>query len=214
MEIWLKTNKTEFRFPVIPSEIMINGSSIESSVNLLNVGEANLYAGNNVQDIEISSFFPEQNYSFVEYRPFPDPYKCISILRDWMNRGQAVRFIIPGIANFAVRIVSCEYGEKDGTKDVYYSIKLKEVRQVTIKKLNQGNSNTNNSKPADATNDKKEDGKQKTHKVVKDDNLWDLAQKYYGKGSDYPKIKKANESKYPSLKNNNIIYVNWTLVIP
>lgn len=214
MEIWLKTNKTEFRFPVIPSEIMINGSSIESSVNLLNMGEANLYAGNNVQDIEISSFFPEQNYSFVEYRPFPSPYKCIAILRDWMNRGQAVRFIIPGIANFAVRIVSCEYGEKDGTKDVYYSIKLKEVRQVTIKKLNDGDSNTNNSKPADSTNDKKEDGKQKTHTVVKGDTMWDLAQKYYGKGSLHTKIREANKTKYPDLKKANIIYPGWVLIIP
>lgn len=214
MEIWLKTNKTEFRFPVIPPEIMINGSSIESSVNLLNIGEANLYAGNNVQDIEISCFFPDQDYPFVEYRPFPSPYNCIATLRDWMNRGQSVRFIIPGIANFPVRITSCEYGEKDGTKDVYYSIKLKEVRQVTIKKLNDGNSNTNNSKPADTTNDKKEDGKQKTHTVVKGDTMWDLAKKYYGKGSDHPKIREANKSKYPKLKDANIIYVGWVLIIP
>lgn len=214
MEIWLTTNKTQFRFPVIPPEIMINGSTIESSVNLLNKGEANVYAGNNVQDIEISCFFPEQDYCFVEYRPFPAPYKCVGIIRDWMNKGQSVRLVIPGIINFPVRIISCEYGEKDGTKDVYYTIKLKEVRSVNIRKLSDSNSNSNSSKPSNPTADKKEDGKQRTHKVVKGDNMWDLAKKYYGKGSEHPKIREANKAKYPKLKNANIIYVGWILIIP
>ena len=55
---------------------------------------------------------------------------------------------------------------------------------------------------------------QKTHKVVKGDCLWDIAQKYYGKGSLYPKIKEVNTSKYPSLAKNNIIYVGMELIIP
>ena len=55
---------------------------------------------------------------------------------------------------------------------------------------------------------------QKTHKVVKGDSLWAIAQKHYGNGSLYPKIKEANKSKYKSLAKNNIIYVNWELIIP
>ena len=43
--------------------------------------------------------------------------------------------------------------------------------------------------------------------------LTDIAQKHYGKGSLYPKIKEANKSKYPSLAKNNIIYPNWELII-
>ena len=37
--------------------------------------------------------------------------------------------------------------------------------------------------------------KPKTHKVVAGDSLWAIAQKHYGKGSLYPKIKDANKSK-------------------
>ena len=94
------------------------------------------------------------------------------------------------ITNFA-------YGEKDGTGDVYYSMDLLEYRPITIPVINENNSSNT----------------QKTHKVVKGDSLWAIAQKYYGKGSLYPKIKDANKSKYPSLAKNNVICVNWELII-
>ena len=112
-------------------------------------------------------------------------------------------------------ITNFSYGEKDGTGDVYYSIDLLEYRPITIPKYN-NNDNSDNSDREDNNKDKEEDNKttQKTHKVVKGDSLWAIAQKYYGKGSLYPKIKEANKTKYPSLVKNNIIYVNWELIIP
>ena len=69
------------------------------------------------------------------------------------------------------------------------------------------NSTDNNSSNANTST-------QKTHKVVKGDSLWAIAQKYYGKGSLYPKIKEANKSKYPSLAKSNVIYTNMELIIP
>lgn len=218
MEIWLNTDKTQFRLPVLPATFKINGSIIESSVNLLNIGEANIYGGNNTQDIEISSHFPYYDYWYVQYRPFKDPLECVAILRNWMNNGQTVRLVVPSIANFPVRITNFEY-EKKNNKDIYYTMKLKEVRSVVIKKLSDSNNSsntTNNSKPNNETTDKNNSNKQKVHIVVKGDNLWDIAQKYYGKGSDYPKIKKANENTYPRLKDpaNNFIDAGWKLVIP
>ena len=39
----------------------------------------------------------------------------------------------------------------------------------------------------------------KTHKVVKGDTLSEISQKYYGKGSLYPKIQEKNKKKYPTL---------------
>ena len=70
-------------------------------------------------------------------------------------------------------------------------------------KYNNNNSNNNNTNNA-----------QKIHKVVKGDSLWAIAQKHYGKGSLYPKIKEANKSKYPSLAKSNVIYTNMELIIP
>lgn len=217
MEIWFKTDSKQVRLPVLPSEIMLNGSNILTSVNILRVGEVTIYSGNNTQDGEISSFFPNHEYSFNQYKNVEKPFDLATQFKAWRDLGQVVRMVITPNINFRVRITSFEYGEKDGTGDIYYSLKWKEVRDVKINKLSNNNQNsntTNNKKPNTGTTDKKEEQKQKTHTVKKGDCLWDIAQKYYGKGSEYPKIKNANSTKYPSLKKNNIIYVNWILVIP
>lgn len=66
--------------------------------------------------------------------------------------------------------------------------------------------NANNTKP------KVDPPKQtKTHTVKKGDTLWAISKKYYGKGSDYPKIFNANKDK---LKDPNKIYPGQVLTIP
>lgn len=47
------------------------------------------------------------------------------------------------------------------------------------------------------------------HTVVKGDTLWAIAQRYYGNGSRYPEIAKAN-----NISNPNIINVGQKLLIP
>ena len=47
------------------------------------------------------------------------------------------------------------------------------------------------------------------HTVVKGDTLWAIAQRYYGNGSRYPEIAKAN-----NISNPNIISVGQRLLIP
>ena len=225
MEIWFKTDKQAIRLPVLPNEVYINNSNITNAVNILKKGDVNVFAGNNTQSGEIASFFPNSDYSFNEYSNVENPFKLAMIFKDWSNLGQIVRFVVTDPKNnininFRVRITDFEYGSKDATGDIYYSLKWKEFREVKIIKINNNSNNNNNpnannnSKQDTSTEDKKEANKQKTYTVKKGDSLWSIAQKHYGKGSDYPKIKNANTSKYPSLKKNNIIYANWVLVIP
>lgn len=224
MEIWFKTDKEAIRLPVLPSNVKLNNSSIISSVNILKLGEVPIYSGNNVQDGEISSFFPNKNYSFNEYLDIQKPFDLAMKFKEWSNIGQVVRFVVADNnngtnINFRVRIVNFEYEQKDGTGDIYYSLKWKEVRDIKINKLsnssNQNSNVNNNSKPNNSTEDKTQATQQKTYTVKKGDCLWDIAQKYYGKGSEYPKIQKANISKYPSLdKNPSYILPGWILVIP
>ena len=45
--------------------------------------------------------------------------------------------------------------------------------------------------------------------VVKGDTLWGIAKRYYGNGSQYPKIAKAN-----NIKNPDIIHIGQKLLIP
>ena len=50
----------------------------------------------------------------------------------------------------------------------------------------------------------------KTHTVQSGDTLWGIAKKYYGNGSQYPKIMSAN----PAIKNANLIYPGQVFTIP
>ena len=111
-------------------------------------------------------------------------------------------------------INSFSYREQDGTGDVYFDLSLIEYKEIKLNKTTSSNNANNNSTNRPAENSPKPSGENKTHKVVAGDSLWAIAQKYYGDGSQYPKIKEANKEKYTSLNNNNIIYSNWELVIP
>ena len=216
-EIWFKTKDKAIRLPVMPSEFeRVIDANYETN-NIIGLGDVATFAGNGLAQLSLSSFFPNHEYSFNAYSNVPKPYDLAHIFKEWKNKGTVVRVILTGTdINQEMYITNYSYGEKDGTGDVYYSMDLLEYRPITIPTITENTSNNtqNTSRPTDNNSNNANTSTQKTHKVKKGDCLWDIAQKYYGKGSLYPKIKEANKSKYKSLAKNNIIYVNWELIIP
>lgn len=215
MEIWLKLddkNVKDFRFPVVPNDYDFETSNIINSSNITKLGEVGFYGGDNLSPLEISSFFPSKNYSFCQYSDFPKPLECVTYIKKLIKDKRIPRLIYTDTdINIPVLIESFNYGRKDGTQDIYFTLKFKEYRKIEVPEISKStNSTQNNQRP---TTDKNTTT-QRTHTVKKGDNLWDISQKYLGKGSLYNKIKEANWNTYPSLKKNNIIYVNWKLVIP
>ena len=217
-EIWFKTKDKAIRLPVMPSEFERVISANYETNNVIGLGDIATFGGNGLAQLSLSSFFPNKEYSFNAYSDVPKPYEFVKYFKEWKNKGTVVRVIMTGTdINQQMYITNFSYGEKDGTGDVYYTVDLVEYRPITVPVINETSSNTQNTSRQDENNDNSNDANnstQKTHKVVKGDCLWDIAKKYLGKGSDYPKIKEANKSKYPSLSKNNIIYVNWELIIP
>lgn len=217
MEIWLKLddkNVKDFRFPVVPNDFDFETSNIINSSNITKLGEVGFYGGDNLSPLEISSFFPSKNYSFCQYSDFPKPLECVAYIKNLMKDKRIPRLIYTDTdINIPVLIESFNYGRKDGTQDIYFTLKFKEYRKIEVPEISQSTSNNstqNNQRPTDDKNT----NTQQTHIVKKGDTLWDISQKYLGKGSLYNKIKEANWNTYTSLKKNNIIYVNWKLVIP
>lgn len=217
MEIWLKLddkNVKDFRFPVVPNDFDFETSNIINSSNITKLGEVGFYGGDNLSPLEINSFFPSKNYSFCQYSDFPKPLECVAYIKKLMKDKRIPRLIYTDTdINIPVLIESFNYGRKDGTQDIYFTLKFKEYRKIEVPEINKStynNSTQNNQRPTDDKNT----NTQQTHIVKKGDTLWDISQKYLGKGSLYNKIKEANWNTYTSLKKNNRIYVNWKLVIP
>ena len=217
MEIWLKLddkNVKDFRFPVVPNDFDFETSNIINSSNITKLGEVGFYGGDNLSPLEISSFFPSKNYSFCQYSDFPKPLECVAYIKKLMKDKRIPRLIYTDTdINIPVLIESFNYGRKDGTQDIYFTLKFKEYRKIEVPEISQSTSNNSTQNNQRPTTDKSTDTQQ-THTVKKGDTLWDISQKYLGKGSLYNKIKEANWNTYTSLKKNNRIYVNWKLVIP
>ena len=214
MEIYLGTDSDKIRFPIVPSSIGVNRSNNIDTQAVIKLGEVPIFNGTSLKTIEFTSFFPNQEYNFCDYTGFMKPYEFSEKIQKWMYEGKPLRVIVTDSpTNMQCLIQQFDTVEQDGTRDLYFTLNLLEYRPIEVSNLNNSSSSSssdNLTRPSEEITN----NTQKTHKVVKGDCLWDIAQKYYGKGSLYPKIKEANKSKYPSLAKNNIIYVGMELIVP
>lgn len=226
MEVYLKDSSNNiFRFPVIPPTVNVQDYAIINDSNITAMGDIIVFGGKGLRTTEISSFFPnpKRRYSFVNYSDYPNQYECVDRIKKWMDAGTKLRFIVTDTEiNFLVKITNFEYSEQNGTRDVYYTLSLKEFREISIPGLNNNTQSTNNTQntsrkdnASSNTNNKTTSSiKQEIYIVKKGDCLWDISKKYYGKGSDYKKILEANKDKYKNLQKNTIIQPDWKLIIP
>ncbi|WP_227836094.1 LysM peptidoglycan-binding domain-containing protein [Clostridioides sp. ES-S-0001-02] len=212
--MWLRQADNTFRFPIFPSSFEVKGNAIVNITNIIKLGEVVVFGGIGLRSTYISSFFPNRNYPFCDYAGFPKPYDCVALLKDWMEKGYILRFIITETnINFECIITDFSYKEQDGTRDVYFTLNLKEYKRIQIPKVNSVSKDTDlsSSKVVPITKGFEVKNKQKTHKVGKGDSLWSLAKKYYGNGDLWKKIYDANKKL---IKNPDIIQDGWVLTIP
>lgn len=215
MEFWLKENsKNTFMFPVAPSEFGVSNASKIETVNINNLGEVALFSGNSLSGMEFSSFFPGKKYSFVLEKNHKKPYECVSKIEAWRKAGTVLRFIVTGTnINDLVIVENFDHSEVDGTRDVFFSISLKEYKELKINTEKTPKKNPGKNKPRPPEPNPKP--KPKKHKVVKGDTLWGLSKKYYYKKSKYTIREGINLlAKANKIKNPNRIYVGQVLVIP
>lgn len=231
MEAWLKSSSGSFKFPVVPQQhILDTGYKIDTEY-LASGQQVSMFAGTDLRATSLTSHFPSNpDRSYMMDSDFIEPWECVRQIESIAKSSGEIRYIVTETdINLPVRITSFDYGLKDGSQDVEFTINYIEYKPPVAKpwtppnliKPTPGNHYANRkpyNKPGttrpvvDLT--KKNSGK--IHTVKKGDCLWDIAQKYYKNGSLYKKIKNnaENQKKYPSLKKNNLIYSGWKLVIP
>lgn len=177
MNFWLKHNDTDkFKLPVTPEKFEVTVDHKNTVVNIVSLGDINLLGKTGLKAVSLSSFFPAQDYSFAK-ADADEPKNYVSKIESWRKNNDLVRFVISGVVNVQCSIESFDWGMKDGTGDIYYTISLKEYRAVSTKKRTQ--------KKVKAT----------THKIKKGDTLSKIAKKYYGKNTKElrDKVYKANK---------------------
>lgn len=135
MEFWIIQGIEYIQLPVPPAEFSISKSQGNETVTIENVGEINLIGKEKLSSISLSSFFPAQKYPFVQVRNLLKPYEYTKIIDSFRTSGKPIRLLITETdINDFFTIDSFEYGEKDGSGDVYFSISFKQYKYIKIQK--------------------------------------------------------------------------------
>jgi LysM domain. len=210
-QMYLK-HDSKFRFPVLPEKIQVTSTSGNDKIRVYGVGEVTIIQDDNAKVIEFSSFFPDSYFPGCNVSSPPKPKRCVARIKEMQASQKPVRFTLTNKAQISLycTIESFKYHEVGGdVGTIYYTLKLKEYRAVTVRQI------TIDLSGATADDDaNRVDGTPaaQTYTVKKGDCLWNIAKKFYGSGAKYTVIYKANKSVIGG--NPNRIYPGQVYTIP
>lgn len=199
---------TELILPVTPSSYEWSHGNRVESIQLDQIGEINLPGEKLMGSCTMSDvLFPARLYSFCNPGAAPTPYVYLEQLERWSDSGTVVRWIVSGTpTNASVLIESIDYGERDGTNDIYATIVLRQYQapEVPVLSIAGGGAQTDRSTATGAA-------QARSYTVQSGDTLWGIARKFYGDGSLAYRLAAANST---IIKNPNLIYPGQVLTIP
>lgn len=216
-EIWItyNSNKKRLQIPVLPEKIEISYPSKNDSVYIYGIGEVTIKKHPGAFVMKWNSFFPDKKCQGCIKNP-KEPKSCVDFLKKVMDLETPAKIIFTGgplrISKMCTIQFDCD--EKAGdTGTVYYTVTVTEWKKTAVRKLKV--KMKNGKKKAKV---KKNSGRGSTkintnkYTVKKGDSLWNIAKKYYGKGSAYTIIYNANKKVIG--KNPNKIHPGQVLKIP
>ena len=205
----------EINIPVLPAKLNVSSPGKNERVTVLELGEVLLLRKKGLRILSWESFFPVSKapYTVGQIR---DPVSIVQAIQKARDQKSPVRFLITGTdldCNLRMGIDSFEYEERSGELgDLYYTIKLYEWKDISPKRIVLPEKKEEPAKTHEPERPGKPEQTSKTYTVKPGDCLWNIAKKFYGKGSDYTKIYNANKGKIGS--NPNLIYPGQVFTIP
>lgn len=177
--------------------------------NTINQGEVLAIGKKKLKSMTINSTFPAHQYPFLLSKNFQEPDVCIAMINKWKLANKPIRVVIVDTdINLAMAIEDFSYGKDsmDGSGDVVFTLSLREYSYLNVERSKKPD-RTSGFK--DRPDERSEDNESKKYTVKQGDTLWDLADKYYGDGSRWREIAKANNVNDPRL-----LQIGANLTIP
>ena len=213
-QMYLKSGNETFRFPVLPEKIAVSYGSNNDKLRVCGVGEVTIIQDSDAAVLKFESFFPSTYFSGCDYKNIPVPANAVKKIRDMKESRKPVRFTLTGGMGVSMycTIEDFEPSEEGGdVGTVYYSMKLKEYRETTIRQI-KVNVTTKKAKISTTSSRTDPTPAAQTYTVVRGDCLWNIAKKFYGSGAKYTVIYNANRGVIGG--NPNLIYPGQVLTIP
>ena len=131
----LKTDSAELTLPVTPQEYEIASATDYKKTNIVSIGDVFVSGLESAQTIKLMSFFPAQDYPFLQ-TSFRDPQEYINAIESLRMNKTVFRLIISGTdVNLPVRVQIFMYGEQDGSNDVEYSVTFGVHRELETQEV-------------------------------------------------------------------------------
>jgi len=220
MNIYLTDLETgnRLRFPMLPQKINVQAGAIFQSYTILGAGDVKLPFGEQLTGFSWDGILPgkaRRKTPFVTQ--WKDPKSIQKLWNGYKTKKKKLRLLITGTpVNMDVYLEDYSIDYQHGYGDYAYRISLVQAKNIEVKV-------SKNAAAATSKTTRPSPPAPKTHKVVSGNTLWGIAQKYYGKGADYPKIYNANKAlieatakKYGKKNSDNghWIYPGTVLTIP
>ncbi|MBT2714742.1 LysM peptidoglycan-binding domain-containing protein [Bacillus sp. ISL-57] len=213
VQYWLISGKEKLRLPVNPESNAYSSPFLYDDVEVEGLGEITVAKKRGLKEFEISTFWPSMyNPTYCGYSNFISPTSFVKKIESWRNKRQPIRYIVTGAAAVNVEVTIRDFeveAERAGSPgDVYFSLSLKEWREVKVERVTIKKPKPKPRPP------KPKPAPKKIYVVKKDDCLWNIAKKrsIYGDAMKWRKIYNANKKLIG--KNPNLIYPKQRLVIP
>ena len=207
--------------PIAPEKFTLKVNNANETMTLINDGEINFLKDAGLTDLEFDVLIPAVQYSFAKYDDgFKPAAYFLNHFETLKTSKKPFQFIVSRKmpdgtllfdTNMSVSVESYTIKEqaKEGL-DLVVSFKLKQYKPFGTKIIKVSNEGATVETQRPATNSPAPK-KDTTYTVKRGDCLWNIAKKFYGDGSKYTVIYKANKDK---IKNPNLIYPGQVFVIP
>lgn len=205
-DFYFKDGTDVLTLPITPSELTIKVGSNNKTINLINGGDINILKSPSLIEVEFEARFPMRQYpyarEFVDFKTYWDKFEELK------EQKKSFRFIVAratpnGVntwdTNLLVALEEMEVTEDAGNgDDVLINFKLKQYKEYGVTKLPDSYLKTTNEATTTSTSTTNRTTENKTEEVTtytikSGDCLYNIAKKFYGKGSKWTVIYNANK---------------------